>query len=334
MVSDPRRIIFVPMGTLVFYNWPRQAAASDAPWDLGLFWEDAALARVTVQRTREGPPTSASSAVIILFVDVPPDHFRLDVLTDMLGRAWWCRDRSSACAWVPESKLPPVGDEQSLTWPTSHAKRNMLDASWSCADMVLRETYSETVKRRAKDAQREIEICIRAAKRARLDEGDAFAEVDAVNNVFMQHHLPRETVSHFIASGATLDTWPSPAEWSTDTSDVRRLTRYPCSTAPTMTLRDGLAVLKAHLRDLVLFELKRGPASCIRPGVIAAPKEKLVKLKKTKRRHAFSSKQVSALRRACTASIPFCGLGPPRLCETRWRRVTCGVCTLSVRFVS
>ena len=294
VVSDPRRIICVPMGTLVFYNWPRQAAASDAPWNLQLFWEDAALARVTVQRTREGPPTSASSAVIILFVDVPPDHPRLDVLTDMLDRAWSCRDRSSAYAWVPESRLPPVGDEQSLKWLTTHATRELLDATHSCADMVHSQSYSGTVRRRAKDARREIEYCMRAPKRARVEEGDDFAAVNAVNKVFMQQHLPRETVSHFIASGATRDTWPSPAEWLTDTSEVRRVTRFPCSTAPTMTLRDGLAVLKAHLRDVVLLELKRGPASCIRPGVIAAPKEKLVKVKKKRREDTHSLRNRSA----------------------------------------
>ena len=145
------------MGTLVFYNWPLQADASDAPWNLGIFWEDAALARVTVQRTREGPPTAASSAVIILFVDVPPDHPRLDVLTEMLDCAWLCRGRSSACAWVPESRLPPVGDEQSLAWLTTHATRELLDATHSCADMVHSQSYSGTVRRRAKDARREIE---------------------------------------------------------------------------------------------------------------------------------------------------------------------------------
>ena len=178
------------MGTLVFYNSPPLADASEAPWSLQIFWNGAALARVRVLRTREGSANTASSGAIILFVDVPQSHPGLVALTGQFGRPCSCRGGLSACEWVPDSRLPPVVDEQTLGWLISHGAVSLLDATMRCADFVQAQRVSDTIKRRARDSRREMDLAIQAVKRARVDEDDGFDEFDAVNSVFMQLHSP------------------------------------------------------------------------------------------------------------------------------------------------
>ena len=262
------------MGTLVFYNWPIDADATQAPWSLRIFFEGASVARVRVIRHQEGSANSASSGPIILFVDVQQCRHGSAAVLGEFARAWSCRGDLSACEWVPGARLPAVVDEQNLGWLTSQRAENLLAASRRCADLVQARTESTTTKRRARDTLRELDFAIQEVKRARLETDDEFDKSDAINAVFMQRHLPRQLVSQFLASGATREAWVSAPEWLTDTSPVQRLSRLvPGLNDPTMTLRDGVGVVKTHLRSLALFELKHGCASCIRPGVLA-PKKK------------------------------------------------------------
>ena len=104
-MSDPRCIFFA-MGTLVFYNCPLRADATEAPSSLQMFLNGASLARVRVLRNHEGSANNASSGVIILFVDVPQSHPGLVALTGQFGRPYSCRGGLSACEWVPVARLP------------------------------------------------------------------------------------------------------------------------------------------------------------------------------------------------------------------------------------